>query len=234
VELPSPLKILMIEDEDDIRELVAQELSASGMEVLGLSNATDLLNTLDQFKPHMLLLDQSMPGMLGTDIIKKIRDTVSFSDLPVMMLTAHHSEDDKIAAIELGADDFLSKPYSPRELVVRVQALVRRSLMAKKAGQQRMEIEELVVDLKNRQVFLKDQEIKLTHTEFKLLTELLKHCGEPISRDRLREKALGNLDVNDRTIDVHVLFLRRKLGDMGDRIETVRGQGYRFTFLSSL
>lgn len=232
MDLPHPLKVMVIEDEDELRELIVEQLQESQMLVDCLPNADGFMEALRRFQPHMLLLDQSMPGLLGTQVIKKIRENVEFSFLPVMMLTACSTEDEKIEALNLGADDFLSKPYSPRELTVRIQALVRRSLMAQRSGQQRMEIEELVVDLQKQQVFLKNTEIRLTNTEFRLLIELLKNCGEAVSRDKLREKAMGNLDVNDRTIDVHILYLRRKLGEMGDRIESVRGLGYRFTYLS--
>jgi two-component system phosphate regulon response regulator PhoB len=172
-----------------------------------------------------------MPGLTGTEVLEKVRGIVEFSDIPVMMLTAHSSEDEKIAAIESGADDFLSKPYSEKELIVRIKALMRRSLMAQRLGQRRLRAGDLVVDIQRRQAFIKDAKIKLTNTEFRLLTELVKNTGEPVSRDRLRERALGHLDVNDRTIDVHILFLRRKLGKLGDQIETVRGHGYRFNLV---
>lgn len=229
MELPQNLKVLVIEDENDLRELIVEQLNDAGMQTDSLPNAEGFEDKLRSFQPDMLLIDQAMPGMSGTQVIKKIREMVEFSFLPVMMLTAHASEEDKIDAIEMGADDFLSKPYSSKELIIRVQALVRRSLMAQRAGQKRLEIEELSLDLLKQQTFFKGQEVKLTSTEFRLLRELLSSAGNSVSRDMLREKALGHLDVNDRTIDVHILYLRRKLGEVGDRIETVRGQGYRFT-----
>ena len=231
MELPNPIRVLVIEDETDLRELIVEQLQEVGLEVRSLPHALDYQQEMKQFLPHMVLMDHAMPGMTGRELIQKLRESLEFQSTPIMMLTAHASDDDKIAALEMGADDFLAKPYSSRELVARIQALVRRSLMAQRAGQERMEIEELVVEVNRQRVFLRGQELKLTQTEFRLLSELLKNCGDAVSRDRLREKALGHLDVNDRTIDVHILYLRRKLGEMGDRIETVRGLGYRFTFL---
>lgn len=232
MELPNNIRVLAIEDESDLRELLQEQLQEAGFEVRTLPDAKDYAAVIKEFTPHVLLVDQSMPGLTGRDVIKKMRENLRFHLTPIIMLTAHAGEDDKIAALELGADDFLGKPYSERELVARIQALVRRSLMTQRSGQERMEIEELVIDLTQQQVFIKQKEIKLTQTEFRLLVELLKNCGEVVSRDRLRERALGHLDVNDRTIDVHILYLRRKLDEMGDRIETVRGLGYRFTILS--
>lgn len=232
MELPQIIRILVLEDEADLRDLIVEQLRDAGMEVEGLPSADGFEDKLKSFRPNMLLLDQSMPGLKGTQVIEKVRGLVEYADLPVMMLTAHSSEDEKIAALELGADDFLAKPYSSRELVVRIQALLRRSLMAQKSGQQSFQAGDLVVDVLRQQVFLMGEEVRLTNTEFRLLTELVKNTGESVSRDKLREKALGHLDVNDRTIDVHILYLRRKLGPLGEKIETIRGQGYRFSLAS--
>jgi len=228
LELPQTIRLLVLEDEDELRELLVEQLHDVGMIVDALPNAQGIEDKLKDFKPNLVLLDQSMPGMKGTQVIEKIRSLVEFSHLPIIMLTAHSSEEEKIAALEIGADDFISKPYSVRELVVRAQALFRRSLMAQRSGQQKLQVDNLILDIQRHQVFWGDQEIKLTNTEFRLLTELVRNFGESVSRDKLRQKALGHLDVNDRTIDVHILYLRRKLGALGERIETIRGQGYRF------
>lgn len=230
--LPLVIRILVLEDEAALRELIQEQLRDAGMVVETLPSADGFEQKLKEFAPNMLLLDQSMPGLKGTEVVQKLRSLVEHSELPVMMLTAHSSEEEKIAAIEGGVDDFLSKPYSARELVVRVQALMRRSLLAQRSGQRILRAGDLRIDLQKQQVFLNDAEIKLTNTELRLMTELVRHTGESVSRDKLREKALGHLDVNDRTIDVHILYLRRKLGKFGDQIETIRGKGYRFTLAS--
>jgi DNA-binding response OmpR family regulator len=136
---------------------------------------------------------------------------------------------EKIEALEMGADDYITKPFSVREVLARAQALVRSAHMAHKIAQQNLVIKDLVVDFASHKVSLKNKEVPLTLTEFKILVELLKQSGMVLTRDKLRERALGNLNVTDRTIDVHMASLRKKLEHMGDSIETVRGVGYQMS-----
>jgi DNA-binding response OmpR family regulator len=168
-----------------------------------------------------------MPGKSGKEIMKEIRSSARFSEVPVMMVTGLDGEAEKIEALEMGADDYVTKPFSIREVIARANALARRSKAAHKSQQQNLVVKELTVDFAAHKVLLKGQEIALTLTEFKILVELLKQSGLVLTRDKLRERALGNLNVTDRTIDVHMASLRKKLKEMGDTIETVRGVGYR-------
>lgn len=224
------LRVLVIEDEDEIREFLVNQLVESGAQALGLGNGNAVVSALSEFRPTMLLLDQMMPGKSGNDVIHEIRGHQDYRHMPIMMVTGLDSEDDKVAALELGADDYVTKPFSVREVVARCHALARRSKLAyeqSKHAPQVLNFRELSVDFGAHKVKLRDQVVALTLTEFRILGELLKQSGQVLTRDQLRERALGNLNVTDRTIDVHMASLRKKLEHVGDCIETVRGVGYR-------
>lgn len=223
----SPIRVLIVEDEDEIRNLIVDQFRESGIGAEGLSNGREVLIKMETFKPDVVLLDQMMPGKSGKDIIREIRGNSRYADIPIMMVTGLNSEEEKVAALELGADDYVTKPFSMREVIARSQALVRRAKQAHKSQQKMMTVGELTVDLSAHKVVLRGVEVQLTLTEFKILVELLRQSGQVLTRDRLRERALGNLNVTDRTIDVHMASLRKKLDSMGDSIETVRGVGYR-------
>jgi len=221
------LKVLIVEDEAEIRELLLNHFQYHGFEVKTLESGKDIFIHLENFKPDVVLMDQMMPGKSGQEVLREIRANIKFADLPVMMVTGLTAEEQKISSFEGGADDYVTKPFSTKELVARIQALSRRARSAHKQQQKNIIVQDLVVDLGSHKVTLKGQEIQLTLTEFKILCELLKQSGQVLTRDRLREKALGNLNVTDRTIDVHMASLRKKLDAMGEQIETVRGVGYR-------
>jgi two-component system, OmpR family, alkaline phosphatase synthesis response regulator PhoP len=223
----SPIKVLLIEDEAEIRELLVGQFEYSGFSVQAVESGKDILVHLENFRPDILILDYVMPIKTGPEIMKEIRANIHFGSLPIMMLTGLTGEDQKISAFELGADDYVTKPFSSKELVARVQALCRRARAAHLQQQKNIIIGDLLVDLSSHKVTLEGKDVPLTLTEFKILCELLKQTGKVLSRDRLREMALGNLNVTDRTIDVHMASLRKKLSGMGDHIETVRGVGYR-------
>lgn len=225
--LGNEIKVLIIEDETEIRDFLLSQFKESGFQVLGLPSGEDVLNAMEGFHPGVVLLDQMMPGKSGTEVIREIRSSVKFSETPIMMVTGLDGESEKIDALNSGADDYVTKPFSLREIMARVQALYRRSQSTHKSTQKVIELKDLTVDLRVHKVTHQGQDVPLTLTEFKILTELLKQSGQVLTRDSLREKALGNLNVTDRTIDVHMASLRKKLNDMGDRIETVRGVGYR-------
>lgn len=221
------IKVLVIEDEKEIREFLVGQFIESGSEAIGLDCGDHVKQTLESFHPNVVLLDQMMPGKSGKEVIAEIRSNAEFSETPIMLVTGLDGEEEKIAALESGADDYVTKPFSVREVIARAHALYRRSQGAHKLTQKKIELKDLVVDLSAHKVLHKGQEVPLTLTEFKILCELLRQSGKVLTRDRLREKALGNLNVTDRTIDVHMASLRKKLEDMGDQIETVRGVGYR-------
>ncbi|MBX2993766.1 MAG: response regulator transcription factor [Bdellovibrionaceae bacterium] len=221
------LRILVVEDENEIREFLVSQFEDHGMHAEGLSNGDAFLQRLEQFQPNIIVMDQMMPGKSGTELIRELRGSLKFSEVPVIVLTGLDGEAEKVAALEMGADDYVTKPFSVKEVVARVQALVRRSQATHKSQQKNMSIQDLHVDLIAHRVTLKGAEVALTLTEFKILVELMRQAGQVLTRDRLRERALGNLNVTDRTIDVHMASLRKKLEEMGDKIETVRGVGYR-------
>lgn len=221
------MKVLIIEDEQEIRDFLINQFLNAGFEACGLEDGNQVLQALSQVHPNVILLDQIMPGKSGTQVISEIRSNIQFSETPIMMITGLEGESDKVKALELGADDYVTKPFSVLEVVARAKALYRRSQETHKEKQKNIVLQDLNIDLSSHRVIYKGKEICLTLTEFKILCELVKQSGQVLTRDRLREKALGNLNVSDRTIDVHMAALRKKLEDMGDRIETVRGVGYR-------
>jgi two-component system, OmpR family, alkaline phosphatase synthesis response regulator PhoP len=221
------MRVLILEDETEIRDFLIEQFSEGGMECLGLGSGEGLMNHLEKFSPDVILLDQMMPGKSGSEIIREIRSNVRFSETPIMIVTGLDGEDEKIRALDSGADDYVTKPFSVKEVIARANALVRRSKAAHKSQQKNIVVKDLVLDMNAHKVMHKGLEVPLTLTEFKILRELLKQSGQVLSRDSLREKALGNLNVTDRTIDVHMTSLRKKLDEMGDQIETVRGVGYR-------
>lgn len=221
------LKVLVVEDDREILELLMNHFRTNGVEAVGLESGRDVLVHVENFKPHVMLLDQMMPGKTGKEVVYEVRTNARFSDLPIMMVTGVLGEEQKLEALEQGADDYLTKPFSMKELIARIKALVRRAQSAHKAQQKNISLKDLSIDLGAHKVALRGSEVQLTLTEFKILCELIRQSGQVLTRDRLREKALGNLNVTDRTIDVHMASLRKKLSDMGDSIETVRGVGYR-------
>lgn len=220
-------RVLVIEDENEIREFLVSQLEENGMRAMGLPSGDELRQALEVFQPHAVLLDQMMPGKSGREIVREIRAHVQFADLPIMMVTGLDAEVEKVESLSEGADDYVTKPFSIREVIARINALVRRSQAAHRANQKSIVVRDLTVDLVAHRVSLRGKEVPLTLTEFKILVELLRQCGQVLTRDRLREKALGNLNVTDRTIDVHMASLRKKLEEIGELIETVRGVGYR-------
>ncbi len=221
------LKVLIVEDENEIRDFLVSQFNEAGASAHGLPSGERILMSLESFQPNVVLLDQMMPGKSGRDIIREIRSHARFSETPIMMVTGLDGEAEKIQALEMGADDYVTKPFSVKELIARANALVRRAQSTHRSQQKNLVMKELTVDFSAHRVLLRGTEIPLTLTEFKILCELLRQSGQVLTRDKLRERALGNLNVTDRTIDVHMASLRKKLEDMGDSIETVRGVGYR-------
>jgi DNA-binding response OmpR family regulator len=219
--------VLIIEDEEEIREFLVAQFIESGSQALGLFSGEAVIQSMESFEPNVILLDQVMPGKSGRDVIREIRGHVRFTETPIMMVTGLDSEQEKIEALEMGADDYVTKPFSVKEVIARAHALVRRAKAAHKSQQKSMKLGTMKVDFMAHKVTVQDQRVPLTLTEYKILCELLKQQGKVLTRDQLRERALGNLNVTDRTIDVHMASLRKKMLEMGERIETVRGVGYR-------
>ncbi len=227
------MKVMVVEDEADIREILRNLLEEEGFQVVALETGLNIMEELNQHRPDLLLLDQILPGKTGVEAVKEVRASNGFSKLPIIMVTGLSGEDDKVNALDLGADDYVTKPFYPKELAARIKALARRTDTFNGEGDgvapEKIERGTVSIDFTAHRVTVSGQEILLTLTEFKILGELLKQSGQVLTREKLRERALGNLNVTDRTIDVHMASLRKKLGAIGHHIETVRGVGYRFS-----
>jgi len=219
--------IYYVEDDSNIRELVVYTLSQTGLETRGFPDSVSFFTAVQEEKPTLALLDIMLPGEDGLSILKKLRASTATAELPIIVITAKSAEYDKVAGLDLGADDYIAKPFGMAELVARVKALLRRS--GTKASPDRMECEELAVDLKKHVVTVDGEEVALTFKEFSLFACLMENAGRAFTREQLLETVWGyDYEGGTRTVDVHVQTLRTKLGASGKRIETVRGVGYRF------
>lgn len=220
--------ILIAEDDRDIQDIVDYNLRQEGFSTTLINRGDKVLEAIKTKKPDLLVLDLMLPGESGLEVCKKIRADESYRRIPVIMLTAKGSETDKIVGLELGADDYMSKPFSTKELVARVKAQLRRNKMAP-TSKDLLKSGELSIDLKSYKVMIGSSDVSLTLTEFKILKELMENKGRVLSRQNLVTTVMGSdVSVTDRTIDVHLASLRKKIGEYADHIETVRGVGYRF------
>ncbi len=229
-------RILVVEDEAEIAALIAYQLAREGYRVETALNGAAALDALHRDLPDLLVLDRMLPGVSGDDVLKAVRGDDATHTVPVLILTARRDRVDRIEGLEMGADDYLTKPFSPRELVLRVDAILRRAhgeLKAIAGGGRILRAGPLRVDVGAHIVTLGDEEIHLTPTEFRLLRTLMERRGRTQSRRQLLTEAwsmesstAGRL--HTRTVDMHVRRLRGKLGGAGEWIDTVRGFGYRF------
>ena len=219
--------ILVIEDEKEIQDLIRYNLEKAGYRVSVAKDGDKGLEQLFATRPDAVVLDLMLPGATGLDILKEARAETSMQDLPILVLTARTTEMDKLVGFEHGADDYLTKPFSTRELVARVKALLRRSKSAPASG--RTTAGDLMLDTLSREVSVAGKKLTLTRREFDLLAFLVHHQGRVLSREELLRKVWGYDYLGEtRTVDVHVRRLRVKLGDTGRCIETVMGAGYKF------
>ncbi len=226
--------ILVIDDEKDIVDLVEYNLKDAGYKVLTSLDGKTGLQLARVHKPDLVVLDLMLPEMDGKDVCKELKREKETESIPVIMLTAKTSELDRVVGLELGADDYVTKPFSPRELVLRVKNILRR-MRAPQETEDRIEVEDLVIDVPGYRVFLKGEILDLTPTEFKLLLQLVKNRGKVQTRSKLLNQVwdVKSLDVDTRTIDTHMRRLRQKLENMAEYVETVRGVGYMFRATSS-
>lgn len=224
-----PRQILVVDDEEDIAEIVSHYLTREGYQVQTAHSGENALLKLGQAHFDLIVLDLMLPGANGLDITRFLKSDSKTSGIPIIMLTAKGEEADIVTGLELGADDYVPKPFSPRVLAARINAVLRR-----KDAQTPDDITEIVVhDLKvyprRHEVFACGQKVDLTHTEFQLLVLLMEHPGWVYTRSQIVDKVKGSdYPVTDRSVDVQIVGLRKKLGDCGHYIETVRGVGYRF------
>ena len=220
--------ILVVEDEKDIVDLIEYHLKQSGFPVIKALDGPSGLELARKEKPSLIILDLMLPEMDGKDICRALKSNPSTQSIPILMLTAKTEEIDRLIGFELGADDYVTKPFSPRELVLRVKAILRRKEVPQE-GEKIIQIGDLMIDLDRHRVTIKQNPIQLTSTEFKLLVELASKRGRVQTREHLLDKVWGyTYEGYARTVDTHIRRLREKLGPIGDYIETIRGMGYRF------
>ena len=224
-------KILLVEDELDLLQTLAFNFENEGYKVAKALDGKEAIKFLeDDDSISLVILDLMLPDMSGLDICRRIRATDNLKDILVIMVTAKGEEVDRVVGFEVGADDYVVKPYSVRELLLRVGGMLKRSSKEKQSNDKNLvEYEDLKIDNNKHKVYLSDEKISLTSKEFKLLKHLLLKADKVQSRDNLLEKVWGyNNDVTTRTVDTHIKRLRSKIGKYGDKIETIRGEGYLF------
>ncbi|MDF1536640.1 MAG: response regulator transcription factor [bacterium] len=223
-------KVLLIEDEKDIQELVRYNLTRDGFEVSTAFSAEEGIETAATWKPDMILLDLMLPGMDGLEACRVLKHGEQTSAIPVIMVTAKGEESDIVLGLEIGADDYIVKPFSPKVLVARVRRSLRRAREDTEGGEGApIEQQDIYIHPGRREVRAGEESISLTFTEFNILLFLARRPGWVFTRTQIVDAVKGDdYHVTDRAVDVHILGLRKKLGDHGDVIETVRGVGYRF------
>jgi two-component system phosphate regulon response regulator PhoB len=220
-------KILVADDEADVLNLVCSNLKNAGYAVIKAEDGPTALKLARSENPLLIVLDLMLPGMSGIEVCKALKSDPAAERIPIVMLTAKAEEVDRILGLELGADDYITKPFSPRELVLRVNSVVRR-INGQTEKSDQIKIGDIVIYRASREVMLKNKQIELTATEFKLLLMLMERRGRVQSRDALLNEVWGyDTAIDTRTVDTHVRRLREKLGKAADCIETVRGFGYR-------
>ncbi len=220
-------KILLIEDDSDISELVQYNLEREGYKVYASGDGEIGLNQALQIKPDLIILDLMLPGLDGLSVCRKLRADSSTADIPIVMLTAKGEESDVVVGLEMGADDYVAKPFSPKELLARVRAVLRRPRMAA-ATEGRRAVGPVSIDPDRHEVYLNGNPLQLTLAEYRLLTALTSRPGRVFTREQLLEKITGGeAYVIDRNVDVHIRAIRKKLGTEAEFIITVRGVGYK-------
>jgi two-component system, OmpR family, phosphate regulon response regulator PhoB len=223
-------RILVVEDEQPIRDLIAFGLRRAGCDVALAGHSQEALASIGDRRPDLVLVDWMLPDMSGLELVRALRRDATTRDIPIVMLTARGEEGDKVTGLESGADDYVTKPFSARELVARIQAVLRRSAPVGEA--ERVEVEGLSLDQAGHRVAANGQPVVLGPTEYRMLAFLMTHPDRVYSRSQLLDRVWGgNVYVEERTVDVHVRRLRKSLEASGyDRfVQTVRGAGYRFS-----
>jgi two-component system phosphate regulon response regulator PhoB len=222
-------RILVVEDEEDILELVRYNLTREGYAVTGVLSGEDALEVVKEGPWDLIVLDLMLPGIDGFTVARRIKNDTALAHVPIIMLTAKTEESDVVAGLEIGAADYITKPFSPRVLVARIRAVLRRNSPVKEIEEPVIKRDELVIDMRRHCVVVGEQTVELTYSEFELLAFLASRPGWAFSRSQIVDAIRGyNYAVTDRSVDVQIVGLRRKLGSCGRYIQTVRGVGYRF------
>ena len=223
-------KILIIEDEPDIRKTLEYNISREGYHVVSASSLLEAKSQIESDSFSLILLDLMLPDGSGLDLCREIKSDKEKSSIPIIILTAKDDEVDKVVGFELGADDYVTKPFSVRELILRMKAVLKRGEKKSDNVEVQRQFGQLSIDTESHEVFVDNNEIILTALEFKLLCQLVDRRGRVQSRDQLLSDVWGySAEVTTRTVDTHIKRLREKLGSMGKYVQTIRGVGYKFT-----
>jgi len=220
-------KILIVEDEADIQEMIRYNLEKEGFKTITVAKGEDAIRVVEKESPDLIILDLMLPGIDGLEVCRILRGRYDIVQTPIIMLTAKSQEADKVVGLELGSDDYMTKPFSPRELIARIKAILRRTKI--RASEGKIKVGNVLIDTAKHKVMVSGENVDLTATEFKLLEFLSSRPGRVFSRDKILESVFGyDSLVYDRTVDAHIKSLRKKLGEARDYVETIRGIGYRF------
>lgn len=222
-------KIVVIEDEPDIVEVMCYNLQREGYQVSSTTRGDEGLELVRNQSPALVILDLMLPGMDGLTVCQQIKSDPLTRSTPIIIVSAKGEESDVVIGLGLGADDYIAKPFSPREMLARVKAVLRRGPLQEEQQKDRIVAKDLVIDPGRHEVRAAGELVKLTATEFKLLHQLASQPGRAYTREQLLNRVVGEgVVVVDRNIDVHIRSVRKKLGDLGEMIQTIRGVGYRF------
>ena len=227
---PKKRRVLVVDDEKDLVELISFNLARNGFEVLAAHNGNEALEIAGREMPDIIVLDLMLPGLSGTEVARRLKGEARTASIPIVMLTARGEETDVVVGLTLGADDYVTKPFSMKILMARLNTVLRRveGNAAAPAVEGKLKAGPLVIDTLKHQVSVEGETVKLTLTEFKLLSALVNARGRVLTRDQLMDKAMGtDVFVTDRAIDVHITAVRKKLGVANWLVHTVRGVGYR-------
>jgi len=225
----SKTKIVVIEDEPDIAEVIRYNLKREGFNVSLADRGDAGINLVRNEAPGLVILDLMLPGMDGLSVCQQLKTDPLTRDIPVIIVSAKEEESDVVIGLGLGADDYVAKPFSPRELMARVKAVLRRAPVREEQDKDRIVIKDLLIDSVRHEVRVAGKLLQLTATEFKILYQLASQPGRAFTREQLLNRVVGEgVVVVDRNIDVHIRSVRKKLGECQDRIQTIRGVGYRF------
>ena len=226
----SSFNILVVEDEDAIRGMLMMVLDQSGFVPVIAADAEEAQKALDDNPPDLILLDWMLPGISGVEWARRLKKEPIYRDIPIILLTARGEEEDKVRGLEIGADDYITKPFSPKELVARIRAVLRRS--GKIQGQAQITLGDLILDTEQHRLSIGDKQLEVSPTEFRLMHFFMTHPDKVYSRTQLLDQVWGrSVYIEERTIDVHIRRLRKILEEYGreDLVQTVRGFGYRFS-----
>lgn len=221
-------RVLVVDDEEDILDLVEYNLAKNGFDVICVGSGEEAINRAHTSNPDMILLDLMLPGVNGLDVCRTLKSDPGIKDVPVVMLTAKSEETDMITGLDIGADDYITKPFSPRVLIARVKAVLRRQDEEPEGDDHPIRIQEMQIHPGRHEVLLGGAPVNLTYTEFSILNFLAQRPGWVYTREQIIDAVRGNdYPVTERSVDVQIVGLRKKLGQTGQCIETVRGVGYR-------